>query len=56
MRLRYTAAVILNSVYDYDPQSQNDEMVDTVAKVLEIVIPAAAPEVAIVVAAIPARE
>ncbi|KAF8128593.1 cytochrome P450 [Boletus edulis] len=49
----YTTSVVLNSVYDYDPQSQNDEMVDIVAKVLEIVVPAVSPEVAVVVAAFP---
>jgi len=56
MRFRYTASVILNSVYDYDPQSQNDELLGIVAKVLEIVVAAVTPQVAIVVATFPARE
>lgn len=46
----------MNSVYDYDPQSQNDEMIDIAAKVLEIVVAAVRPEVAIVIATFPARE
>lgn len=56
MGIRYTAAVILNSVYDYDPQPQSDELLGIVAKVLEIVVPAVTPLVAIVVAAVPACE
>ncbi|KAI9459790.1 cytochrome P450 [Boletus coccyginus] len=50
----YTASVILNSVYDYDPQSRNDELVGIVAEVLEILVAAVTPEVAIVVATFPA--
>lgn len=54
MGFRYIAAVVLNSIYDYDPRPQNDEMVETVAKVIEIVAAAVIPEVAVVVAAFPA--
>ncbi|KAF8546671.1 cytochrome P450 [Imleria badia] len=50
----FTASVVLNSVYDYDPQSRNDEMVDNAAKVLEIAVATVTPEVAIVVSAFPA--
>jgi cytochrome P450 len=54
MGIRYTGSVILNSVYDYDPQLQSDELLGMAAKVLEIVVPAVTPQVAIVVAALPA--
>ena len=51
--LRYTAAAILNSVYDYDPASRKDELVDMVANTLDIIIPALRPDVAIIVGAFP---
>ena len=50
------ASVILNCVYDYDPRPEKDELVDIVARVLEIVVPAFSPGVAIVVGVFPACE
>ncbi|KAI9571602.1 cytochrome P450 [Boletus coccyginus] len=49
----YMASAILNSVYDYDPQSRDDELLGMVAKVLEIAVHAVTPRVAIVVATFP---
>ncbi|KAF8551832.1 cytochrome P450 [Imleria badia] len=50
----YTASVILNSVYDYDPKSQKDELFDIIAKMLEITVRALRPDVSILVGAFPA--
>ncbi|KAI9567602.1 cytochrome P450 [Boletus coccyginus] len=49
----YTAAVIMNSTYDYDPASRNDELVDIVARVLDIVVPVLRPDFAVIVGAFP---
>lgn len=53
---RYTASIVLNSVYDYDPLSQKDKLLVILAKVLEIVVPAVTPSVAIIIGAFPACE
>lgn len=53
---RYTASVIMNSVYDYDPSSQHDESTALVANVIDVASSAIQPEVALVVGAFPARE
>ena len=53
---RYTAAVVLNSVYDYDAASPKDDLVDIAAKVLRIAIPALRPDIAVIVGAFPFRE
>lgn len=47
---------MLNSVYDYDPESKKDHLVNIAARVLEIVVPAVRPDVAIIVGAFPASE
>ncbi|KAF8551312.1 cytochrome P450 [Imleria badia] len=49
----YTAAVIMNSTYNYDPASREDELVDMVANVLSVALPAVRPDVAITVGAFP---
>jgi cytochrome P450 len=49
----YTAAVIMNSTYDYDPASRKDDLVDLVANLLNIVAPIVRPDVAIMVGAFP---
>jgi len=53
---RYTAAVILNSTYDYDPVSRKDDLVDMVASTLNIIVPAMRPDIAVIVDAFPLRE
>lgn len=53
---RYTASVILNSVYDYDPKSQKDELFDIIAKTLEVTVRALRPDISILVGAFPACE
>lgn len=47
---------MLNSVYDYDPKSRKDHLVEVASRVLDIVVPAVRPDVAIVVGALPASE
>lgn len=47
---------MLNSVYDYDPKSREDHLVDIASRLLDIVVPAVRPDVAIVVGALPASE
>jgi len=49
----YTAAVIMNSTYDYDPAHRKDELVDIVANVLNIIVPLLRPDVAVTVGAFP---
>ncbi|KAF8553325.1 cytochrome P450 [Imleria badia] len=49
----YTAAVIMNSTYDYDPASRKDELVDIVANVLHTIVPALRPDIAIIAGAFP---
>ncbi|KAN0084468.1 Cytochrome P450 [Tylopilus felleus] len=49
----YTAAIIMNSTYDYDPASRKDELLDIVANVLNIVATAVRPDIAIMVGAFP---
>ncbi|KAF8549586.1 cytochrome P450 [Imleria badia] len=49
----YTAAIIMNSTYDYDPTSRKDELLDIVAAVLNIIVPVLRPDVAVVVGAFP---
>ena len=46
----------MNSTYNYDPASRKDELVDMVANVLSIVIPALRSDVAIIVGAFPLCE
>ncbi|KAN0084465.1 Cytochrome P450, partial [Tylopilus felleus] len=49
----YTAAIIMNSTYDYDPVSRNDELVEIVAKVLKIVLTVIRTDVAFMVGTFP---
>ncbi|KAN0084392.1 Cytochrome P450 [Tylopilus felleus] len=50
----YTASVILNSVYEYDPKTQKDELLDIIAKSAKITARAMRPDVSILVGAFPA--
>lgn len=43
----------MNSTYNYDPQSRKDELVDTVANMLTIIVPALRPDIAIIIGAFP---
>ncbi|KAF8549585.1 cytochrome P450 [Imleria badia] len=49
----YTAAIIMNSTYDYDPASRKDELVDIVANMLSIVVPVIRPDVTLTLGAFP---
>ncbi|KAG6371206.1 cytochrome P450 [Boletus reticuloceps] len=49
----YAASVILNSTYDYDPASREDDLVDIVANVVTIVGPALRPDIAVILGALP---
>lgn len=46
----------MNSVYDYDPTSRQDELIEIVSRVLEVIMAAIQPEVALIVGAFPIRE
>ena len=43
----------MNSTYDYDPASRQDDLVDIAANVLNLVVPLLRPDVAVMVSAIP---
>ncbi|KAF8137469.1 cytochrome P450 [Boletus edulis] len=49
----YTSSVILKSTYDYDPPSQDDELIKIVAKVQEIALSLVRPDVAIIISTFP---
>ncbi|KAF8549589.1 cytochrome P450 [Imleria badia] len=49
----YTAAIIMNSTYDYDPVSRKDELIQIVANVLDIVVPVVRPDIAVMLGAFP---
>ncbi|KAF8129583.1 cytochrome P450 [Boletus edulis] len=49
----YTASIILNSTYNYNPTSRKDDLVETVANVLEVTTPALRPDIAVIVGAFP---
>ncbi|KAH0835858.1 cytochrome P450 [Lanmaoa asiatica] len=49
----YTMSLIMNSVYDYDPASRDDELAELVATVTKVVSGAFRPEVALIVGAFP---
>ncbi|KAF8553335.1 cytochrome P450, partial [Imleria badia] len=51
----YTASLIMNGVYDYDPTSQQDEIIGVVAKVLEVIMDTIQPRVAFIVGTFPIR-
>lgn len=53
---RYTASIMLNSTYDYDPASRKDELVDNLENLQNILIPALRADVAIMVGAFPLCE
>ena len=52
----YTASLIMNAVYDYDPTSRQDEITGVVAKVLGVIMSAIQPEVTLIVGTFPIRE
>jgi len=43
----------MNSTYDYDPASRKDELVDVVAKVLDITVPILRTDTVVIVGAFP---
>ncbi|KAN0084466.1 Cytochrome P450 [Tylopilus felleus] len=49
----YTAGIIMNSTYDYDPASSKDELLDIVANVLTIIVPVMRPDIAVIIGAFP---
>lgn len=51
---RYTASIVMNAVYDYDPVSRKDPMVDIVEKVVNAILDALRPDVSILIGAVPA--
>ena len=50
---RYTAVIIINSTYNYDPVSRKDELLVIVENVLNIAVPAMRPDVAVMLGAFP---
>ena len=46
----------MNAVYDYDPVSRKDPMVDIVERVINIILDALRPDVSIVIGAFPGRK
>lgn len=46
----------MNAVYDYDPVSRRDPMVDIVEKVINVILDALRPDVAILIGAFPIGE
>ena len=56
MTYRYTSSVILNSAYDYDPQSHEDELIKMATKVQEVGLSVVRPEITIIVATFPMRK
>ena len=53
---RYTASIVMNAVYDYDPVSSNDPMVHIVEKVINVILDALRPDVSIIIGAFPGRK
>ncbi|KAN0084464.1 Cytochrome P450 [Tylopilus felleus] len=49
----FTASVILNSAYNYDPASRNDDLIEMVAHLLHAAVPATRPDIAIMASAFP---
>ncbi|KAF9222448.1 cytochrome P450 [Gyrodon lividus] len=49
----YTSSVIINAVYDYDPVSPNDNMVDIIGRVCKLLVGVVTPEVAGILGAFP---
>ncbi|KAF8121605.1 cytochrome P450 [Boletus edulis] len=50
----YTASVILNSTYNYDSaSSRTDNLIDIAANVLNVIVPALRPDVAVILGAFP---
>ncbi|KAG6371203.1 cytochrome P450 [Boletus reticuloceps] len=50
----YTASVILNSTYNYDSaSSRKDNLIDIAANVLNVIVPALRPDVAVILGAFP---
>lgn len=43
----------MNSTYDYDPASRDDELVEIVANVLRIVVPVFRADIAVILSAVP---
>lgn len=46
----------MNSTYNYDPASRKDELVDMIANALNIILPLARPDIAIITGAFPLCE
>ena len=49
----YTASLIMNAVYDYDPTSRQDEITGVVARILGVIMSAIQPRVALIKRNIP---
>ena len=52
----YTASLIMNAVYDYDPTSRQDEITGVVARILGVIMSAIQPRVALIIGTFPIRE
>lgn len=46
----------MNAVYDYNPLSRRDPMVDIVSKVINVILDALRPDVSIIIGAFPGRK
>ena len=53
---RYTASIVMNAVYEYDPVSRKDPMVEIVEKVINVILDALRPDVSIIIGAFPGRK
>ncbi|KAF8137304.1 cytochrome P450 [Boletus edulis] len=49
----YTASIVMNAVYEYDPVSRKDPMVKIVEKVINVILDALRPDVSIIIGAFP---
>jgi len=51
--LRYTSSIVLNSAYDYDPPTHDDELIKLAERVQEVALSVIRPDIAIIVATFP---
>ncbi|KAF8123434.1 cytochrome P450 [Boletus edulis] len=51
--IEYTASVVLNSAYDYEPAPRKDELIEIVTNVSDIVVPTLRPDISILMGAFP---
>ncbi|KAF9237857.1 cytochrome P450 [Melanogaster broomeanus] len=50
---QYSSSIIMNSIYDYDPLSTNDHMLDIIGRVLNLITAFVTPEVSAILGAFP---